>query len=85
MRKVIIVSMLVLTALTACNCGLCEDNPKKKNTHPEMKYTPEGAKFVKDLKGFRGLWIKWELNGECFMSYNLAGNSAVLTKVDCPL
>jgi hypothetical protein len=51
-----------------------------------MRYVPEGAKFIKSYtpKSSSDRWMKWELDGECFLSYDVSGSSGLLTKVDCP-
>jgi hypothetical protein len=52
----------------------------------EMRYVPEGAKFIKSYtaKSSQNKWMKWELDGECFLSYDVAAGNGLLTKVDCP-
>lgn len=49
-------------------------------TSSEMQYTPAGAKFIQD-RGNR--WIEWELDGNCFLSYDLTAHHGLLTTIPC--
>lgn len=81
MKKLIALCVLSI-ALVGCNCNNCNDD----NTSSEMPFAPIGAKFIKKYNSARSanLWTMWELDGQCFLSYNISGQSGLLTKVDCP-
>lgn len=81
MKKFFAICVLTL-ALTGCNCNNCND----ENTSSEMEFAPDGAKFIKKYNSPRSLnlWTMWELDGQCFLSYNINSQTGLLTKVDCP-
>lgn len=60
--------------------GCNMDSSQETFTASEMKYTPEGSKFIKD-HGQR--WTEWELDGNCFLSYNLKDRTGLLTTIPC--
>lgn len=89
MKKLLLFSVF----LVGCNRNSCRTNEE----FSEMRYVPEGAKFIKSYtpKSSNDRWMKWELDGECFLSYDVSGQrglltydvrgqTGVLTKVDCP-
>jgi hypothetical protein len=80
---------ILLTAFMLCIIGCAQsDNTSQLNStaNTEIDCAPKGAKLIKayeSVRGVDGRWIKWELDGECFLSYNLLGVSAVITRVNC--
>ena len=78
MKKLLLLSVF----LVGCNQNSCRTNEE----FSEMSYVPEGAKFIKSYtpKSSADSWMKWELDGECFLSYAVRGQTGLLTKVDCP-
>ena len=62
--------------IVGCNM----DSSQETLTGSEMQYTPEGSKLIKD-HGQR--WTEWELDGNCFLSYDLTARAALLTTIPC--
>lgn len=81
MKKLLIILMLI--TLVSC----CDDSCSDSRT--EIRFAPVGANLIKDYcsenykKCDYKRWAKWEFEGECFLSYNLSGENAKLTKVNC--
>lgn len=77
--------ILILLALASCDCGCGDD---KQFAHPLMKKLPKEAHFIKAYKDNysdslkESRWIKYELEGECFI-YNWVDGNRTNTKVDC--
>jgi hypothetical protein len=73
--------LLLSVFLVGCNGNSCKTNEE----FSEMRYVPEGAKFIKSYtaKSSYDRWMKWELDGECFLSYDVRGQAGLLTKVNC--
>lgn len=70
--------LLSLCCLLSFGCGTDNHKPGLFNT--EYKYLPLDALV---FHVYDDRWARWELNGECFLSYGLGYQHAVLTKVDC--
>ena len=85
MKKIIIIA-LALLALSGCACGSCSEQQSQRN---ESRYIPEGAVLLKEYCSNRNKncddkrWARWKFENECFLSYSLASDNAMLTKVDC--
>lgn len=80
---------LLLSAFILVGCeNQCRDRSSEQFS--EMNYVPKGAKFIKSYEPNssmlwnRDRWMKWELDGECFLSYDVRGQAGLLTKVSCP-
>lgn len=71
-----IIYSLSLCCLLSFGCG--NDKPGDYNT--EYKHLPPDAVVI---HVYDDSWARWELNGECFLSYNLGATYGVLTKTDC--
>jgi hypothetical protein len=73
--------LLLSVFLVGCNGNSCKTNEE----FSEMRYVPEGAKFIKSYtpKSSSDRWMKLELDGECFLSYDIGGERGLLTKVNC--
>jgi hypothetical protein len=76
MKKLILAT--VVSLLFACAEMDVDENGRKVSS--EMRFTPTGAKFIRD---YGGMWTKWSLGGECFLTYNIKGSSGLMAKVDC--
>ena len=72
------VYLLSLCCLLSFGCGT--DNYKPGDYNTEYKRLPPDAVVI---HVYDDSWARWELNGECFLSYNLGTRYGVLTKVDC--
>ena len=83
-KKLFIIS-LCLGAFFGCNQ---EGNPQEHQQNMERKFIPNGAKVFKSYCANSGMrecsWTKWELDGECFLSYDVGTDDGLLTKINCP-
>lgn len=86
MKKIIIIA-LALLAFSGCACGSCSEQQSQQLN--ESRYIPEGGMLLKEYCSTKDKncnykrWAKWRLGNECFLSYDLESNNAVLTKVNC--
>ena len=89
MKKVIIIG---LASLALSSCGDCNSCNEQHSSINEERFIPKGATLVneycenrdqdKNDCGYKR-WAKWQFEGECFLSYNLTANNAMLAKVNC--
>jgi hypothetical protein len=86
MKKIIIIA-LALLAFTGCSCGSCGKQQSQQRN--ESRYLPEGAVLLKEYCSNEvkncdyKYWTKWKFENECFISYDMNRQDAVLAKVSC--
>jgi hypothetical protein len=71
-----------IVALYGCaflyGCGT-DISPEEAND-TQLRNLPHGSIFI---KRYDDIWIKWSLDGECFMSMGLGGEWPLIANVSC--
>jgi hypothetical protein len=73
MKKLLLFAIVFLSG-----CGT--DNYKPGDYNTTHNHLPPDAVI---MQLYNDNWARWELNGECFLSYSLGTHYGVLAKVDC--